>query len=195
MIKIRRIKSLKILYKLVKKINYIAEISLPSKSAYSIHVMKMCAAFSKSSKNTSLYIFNKKKKINFFKIYNCKKKFNIISFDIEKINFFSRIIFSLKIISKIKKKCPEQIFYLRSIITAIFLALYKRKVSLEIHHELVGFTHRLFNLSKNFKFFQNIRFIFLTKNLQKHYKLTNKSIILDDAVELENFDIKDKSKK
>ena len=31
----------------LKNIDYIAEISLPSKSAYSIHVMKMCNEFAK----------------------------------------------------------------------------------------------------------------------------------------------------
>ena len=33
---------------------YIAELNLPNKSAYSIHVMKMCEAFSKSGYKTKL---------------------------------------------------------------------------------------------------------------------------------------------
>ena len=39
----------------VKKINYIAELNLPSTSAYSIHVMKMCDAFTKLGYETKLY--------------------------------------------------------------------------------------------------------------------------------------------
>ena len=58
--------------KKVKKINYIAEINLPSKSAYSIQVMKMCDAFSLEGYETKLFILGKKGKA-IHKYYNCKK--------------------------------------------------------------------------------------------------------------------------
>ena len=63
-----------------KKIYYVAELNLPSRSAYSIHVMKMCEAFSKHNYDTNLFVINKKKytnKIN--KIYNINYNFKIIS--------------------------------------------------------------------------------------------------------------------
>ena len=41
-------------------INYISELNFPSKSAYSIHVMKMCEAFSKLGYSTNLYTINSK---------------------------------------------------------------------------------------------------------------------------------------
>ena len=47
----------------MKKINYIAEINLPSKSAYSIQVMKMCDAFSLEGYETKLFILGEKEKI------------------------------------------------------------------------------------------------------------------------------------
>ena len=50
------------------KIYYIAELNLPSKSAYSIHVMKMCEAFSKLNYDINLFVINKKKKIRPIKI-------------------------------------------------------------------------------------------------------------------------------
>ena len=48
------------------EIYYLAELLFPSKSAYSIHVMKMCNEFSKKKFKTKLLILNKKKKFKFF---------------------------------------------------------------------------------------------------------------------------------
>ena len=47
----------------ITEVNYLAELVFPSKSAYSIHVMKMCDELAKRGINTNLYILNKKKKI------------------------------------------------------------------------------------------------------------------------------------
>ena len=38
------------------KIYYVAELNLPSKSAYAIHVMKMCEAFSKLKYDVNLFL-------------------------------------------------------------------------------------------------------------------------------------------
>ena len=62
-----------------KEIFYIAELNLPSKSAYSIHVMKMCEAFSKLKHNISLIVINSKNVNQINKIYNINHKFNILS--------------------------------------------------------------------------------------------------------------------
>ena len=45
-----------------KKIYYIAELNLPSKSAYSIHVMKMCQAFADNGHQVVLLAPNNKSK-------------------------------------------------------------------------------------------------------------------------------------
>ena len=42
--------------KIKNKIYYVAELNLPNKSAYSIHVMKMCEAFSKLDYNVDKFI-------------------------------------------------------------------------------------------------------------------------------------------
>ena len=47
-----------------KKINYIAEINLNSKSAYKHQVLKMCDAFSETGYDVTLFVINKNK-INF----------------------------------------------------------------------------------------------------------------------------------
>ena len=74
-------------------------INLPSKSAYSIHVMKMCEAFSKLNYNTNLIVINKKNTNRINKIYNINYNFKIISIfnNFISLNFIIRILFSIKI--------------------------------------------------------------------------------------------------
>ena len=62
-----------------KKIYYVAELNLPSKSAYSIHVIKMCEAFSKLNYDTNLFVINKKNTDRINKIYNISYNFKIMS--------------------------------------------------------------------------------------------------------------------
>ena len=119
-------------------INYISELNFPSKSAYSIHVMKMCEAFSKLGYSTNLYTINSKNLKKIFNDYNIKYKFNIFSVfkKFNKLNFFLRIIFSIKIFFKNFDK--KSIFVSRSIIFALFASIFKRNVILELHHEITG---------------------------------------------------------
>tara|TARA_Y100000741_G_scaffold24166_1_gene17453 strand:+ start:749 stop:1831 length:1083 start_codon:yes stop_codon:yes gene_type:complete len=172
----------------IKNISYISEIFLPSTSAYSIHVMKMCNEFSKLDKKISLFVLAKKTNENFHKIYKCKKKFKIVHFNIKKNNFFSRIFYAYKIITYLKKL--ETTIISRSIISALLLNVCKKKVILEIHHTFKGFTKFLFFFLKKFKNFENIKIIFISKKLQDEFDLKNKSIILDDAVDISDFNFK-----
>ncbi len=179
----------------MKKIYYIAEINLPSKSAYSIHVMKMCDAFKKGGHNVNLLIYNHLNNSNVYKKYNCEKKFPISDFFRSKKNFFlKRIFFSIKIF--IYFICINKYDFIlsRSILSAICLSIFKKNIFLEIHHELSGFTKIVFNITKKFSFFERIIFIFISKNLSNKFKLKNKKLILDDAVNLNNFLINSKSK-
>ena len=175
----------------MKKINYIAELSLPSTSAYSIHVMKMCDAFTKAGYKTTLYTYNKKKNLNLFKFYNCNK-FEILALNFFKSNnFFTRIFFAIKIFLIFIFKGKNNIIISRSIISAIFLSLIHKKIILEIHHELNGISKQLFNFIKNSYLFKNIKIIFISKNLPKKFNIKkNKYLILDDAVDLDDFDLK-----
>ena len=177
------------------EINYFAELNLPSKNAYSIHVMKMCNALTKNNINVNLYIFNKKKNINIHKIYNCKKKFKIVVLDIFKFNFFNRLKYSLKLLKIFdKKKDKKNLIISRSIIGAIIFSYFKYDIILEIHHELTGFTKYLFNFCKKFNFFRSIKFIFISQSLYKKFNLKNQHIILDDAVDIDDFNYKKKIK-
>ena len=102
-----------------KKIYYVAELNLPSRSAYSIHVMKMCEAFSKHNYDTNLFVINKKNKNKINKIYNINYNFKIISVfnNFILLNFILRILFSIKIL--LKKTEKNALFLSRSIIFSI----------------------------------------------------------------------------
>ena len=119
-------------------IYYIAELNLPSKSAYSIHVMKMCEAFSKLGFRVNLFVINSKNAGQIFKSYNLKDKFyiNSIFSKFIELNFIYRAIFSIKILLKNFKQ--NSIFISRSIIFALIASVFNKKVILELHHEITG---------------------------------------------------------
>ena len=77
-----------------------------------------------------------------------RKKFKIEDLKISSNTFINRLIFSLKIIRKSIGCSNKEIFYSRSIISALFLAFKNKNIILEIHHELKGFSKVLFNFSK-----------------------------------------------
>jgi len=89
-----------------KEIIYVAEINLPSKSAYSIHVMKMCEAFSNLGYNLNLFVINGQNYYEIYNYYNIRYRFKFFSVFNKplRLNFFLRIFFSLKIIFKIRNK-------------------------------------------------------------------------------------------
>ena len=178
-----------------KKIYYVAELNLPNKSAYSIHVMKMCEAFSKLKYDTNLFVINIKNIEVINKIYNISNKFKIISIfsNFILLNFILRIIFSFRILSK--KLDQNALFISRSIIFALFASLFKKKVILELHHEITGISKIIYLLFKSLNLIKNLKFIFLNSSLNHIYKIKKKNyIVLDDAVNLGDFKYKNKSK-
>ena len=92
-----------------KKLSYIAELNLCSKSAYKHQVLKMCDAFSELGYDVTLYIISNSN-LTFGKIkknHLLKKKFKIIPLFNKKfeLNFFYRLIFFFKVINqKFKNK-------------------------------------------------------------------------------------------
>ena len=177
-----------------KKISYIAEINLKSNSAYKQQVLKMCDAFSKKGFEVTLYVVNSNN-ISFKKIkknYLLKSKFKIeqVLNKFEKLNFITRLLFSIKIYLKIKNK--SDIIFSRSIFSSIILSLNKIDNILEVHHPMAGLTSFLFNFFKK-KILIYTKFILINKNINKYLKLKkNFYIVADDGVDLKDFNIKKK---
>ena len=83
----------------------------------------------------------------------------------------------------------------RSIIFALIASLLKKKVILELHHEITGFSKLLYFLLKNLILIENLNYIFLNKKLKQIYKIDlKKNIVLDDAVDIRDFQVKKKIK-
>jgi glycosyltransferase involved in cell wall biosynthesis len=177
----------------MKKINsiyYIAELNLPSKSAYSIHVMKMCEAFSELGYKINLFVINHKNSNQIFRSYNIKNKFyiNSVFSKFTKLNFIYRIIFSFKILFENHSK--NYFFISRSIVFSLIASLFKKKVILELHHEITGFSKFMYSFLKKIGLINNLKYIFLNKKLNQIYRIDIKNnIVLDDAVNIEDFRI------
>ncbi len=176
-----------------RQIFYIADFSLPNKSAFSVHVLKICDAFNEiNKKKITLLIPFVQKNYSTMKI---KKDFLLkFSPQIEyffkkkrKLNFLIRIFFALKILFFLKTKKYDLILS-RNLITSLIIASFGIKNILEIHTEMTGVTKYFFNLSK-FKFIKkNLKFIFINKYLRTKFKIINQnSIILFDAADYRDF--------
>ena len=167
---------------------YISELNIPSKSAYSIHVFKMCESFSKLGYKTTLFTCNSKNLTKAFRNYNVNFKFDIISVfnKFQKLDFLKRVIFSIKILTRNFDK--KSIFISRSILFALFASTLKKGVILELHHEITGFSRIIYFSFKYLGLIKDLKYIFLHKRLQQFYKINTKmSIVLDDASDIENF--------
>ena len=175
------------------QIYYLAEIDLPTTSAYSLHVLKMCDALAKNN-NVKLIIFSCEKKFDYFELkknYLLKNKFEIICCHKikKKTNFFLRAKFAFFCKKTINK---NSLIISRSIIASLYLSFFNYFNYLEIHHNLKGLTKLLF-FFKDF-LLKNIFYILIHKNLLKVLSIKKNYIILDDAADVNNFKYKKKYK-
>ena len=176
-----------------KELFYIADFSLPNMSAYALHVLKMCDAFSEKKIEVNLLIQFLDKRENIKKLrkdYILKNSYKIIGFFNRKLkrNIFTNIYFSLKIFLFLKDKNSDSLIVSRSILPCLLLALMGKKIILEMHTQNTGITRFIFTLFRYFKFNNNIKFILIHKNLKKILKLEKfKCLILDDCVDVRDF--------
>ena len=169
-----------------KEINYVCEVNYPNTSAYAIHVAKMCNALANENQKVNLIVPHSSsgiKKIS--NDFNLTNNFNLVTIfkKKKKINFFIRIIFSIYILREIKSN-KENFFITRSVIFALIGSVFNRNIIVELHHELSGFSKIFYNLFFVFKLIQNMKYIFIHKNLIKKFLIPkNLRIVLDDAAE------------
>ena len=96
-------------------------------------------------------------------------------------------MFAVKIAFFFKDKGKENFILSRSIISSIFNSFLQKKIILEIHHELNGFTKVLFKLY-NFFFNKIYLYIFIHRNLLSFFNYSKKKyLILDDGVDISDF--------
>ena len=171
---------------------YIAEINLPSKSAYAVHVFQMCNAIAKINKKVILIVpyLDKNYSIKIKKEYGIKYNFHIKSIFPKKkeLNFLRRIYFAYSCLKFITKEKKNTLIISRSILTSLILAKNKIFSYMEIHHELKSFTKIIFSLYQKNKSNKYLKFILINKYLLNYFKFNKEDyLILDDAVNLEMF--------
>jgi hypothetical protein len=71
---------------------------------------------------------------------------------------------------------------------ALIGSLFNRNIVVELHHELSGFSKIFYNLFTFFKLIDDMKYIFIHKNLIKKFNISKSlRIVLDDAVEPNNY--------
>ena len=132
------------------KLIYISSSTLPSQTANSVHVMRMCESFSKVY--DSVELIAKKGKGNFkndlYEHYGTNKNFSI-----KLITSKKNLLYSLKAVLVALRKKERVVLYTRNIYAAGILGILNKKVIYEAHtaHWTISKIHRFFfNLfSKN----------------------------------------------
>lgn len=118
------------------KIVYISNSIIPSRTANSIHVMKMCNTLSELGYEVFLLAPNRKKEYeknvqDVFKYYNIKQSFNIVKLPYP--NFYGRsIIYAISCYFKVKNLSPDLIYgrFLRGCYASTFS---KKPLVIELH--------------------------------------------------------------
>ncbi len=89
----------------MKNLLYLSDCSLPNKSAYAVHIMKMCDAFAKKFKVDLIVNSSSTNQKKIFTDYNMKNKVNIIPLNnLKKKRFFIKTNKCLQNIQNYKKK-------------------------------------------------------------------------------------------
>jgi glycosyltransferase involved in cell wall biosynthesis len=187
------------------KIVYISESIIPSQTANSIHVMKMCQALALNGNDVILLIPNKIKKNTItaedvYNFYGVEKCFKIISLPFSR-NKLSLFIFSLASVIKAKKEQPHLI-YTRFLYACFFSLLMRISTVFEIHSSFTTkidkFCFLLINKNKLKKIVAISKA--LRNYLLKKYKINSGNIIVapDGAdpvpVSLKSIEIKNNNK-
>lgn len=138
---------------------------------------------------------DEKKYKDYFSLYSKKKiTINSIFKDSTLDNPIKRLVFGFRVALKLKRE--KNLIISRSLITSVFLTIFRVKHFLEIHQELKGLT-RFLLINLNFLQSNHImKIIFVSKSLSNIFNLKNeKYIVLHDGCDLRDFRFKRKLKK
>ncbi len=177
------------------KILYISQSVIPSKSANSIHAMKMCSALSKLNNSVDLFCWNKSNEIekdvkNFYKFYSVKNNFKIIRLKIFNVWILKELLTFFFILFRILFY-KYDLIYSRNIQLSWFLSILGVKTILEIHSPPSIKTNFLLKilLKKG-----SLKLLILINKALKNHILKNyevhrylELIVLPDAADTQNF--------
>ncbi|WP_210143593.1 glycosyltransferase family 4 protein [Staphylococcus sp. GDY8P94P] len=117
------------------KLIYLSSSTLFSKSANSLHVMKMANSFSKIVKKVELVVRDVNEQRNPYEFYQVEQNFIIKNRKVNKFKAFSSILYTIKNINDFKQdlKNKETVFYGRDIMTLFLIAFFSNNVYIELH--------------------------------------------------------------
>ena len=179
------------------KTAYVARAVIPSKSANSIHVMKISESFAELCDEFELIVpENQQDKINedIFDYYGIEHKFSVVR--VKQANFLKgmyRYFFAICAMSKIfKEKCSHIIT--RDPLVAFLAVLFHKKTVLDLHGEIAHLAGRAYRII-TWDFFRKskyLKIVMITESLvrfyDKKYKLEPElATVLPDGCTLENF--------
>jgi len=160
------------------KICYLSNAAIPSSVASSIQIVKMCEAFSKLNNEVILITINDfKSKLNFLNYYNIKSKFllkrmkKFKSFPLG-LNYYLFSLFS--ILESLKYK-PE-IYITRNFFTCFLLVILRKKIIMELHHDLKIESRIVRFLVTKFKFLNSAcikKIVAITNGVKDEYVKNN----------------------
>ena len=173
------------------KILYIASAKIPSRTANSIQVMKMCQGFKQNAVDITLLVPKDKENINandVFNFYGIKHSFEISGIPINSY-VGKRTLFAYQAVRYVKDRKAD-VIYARNLQVAIWASCYKTPFVLELHQPPVSLVERLsLRIAVNSKYLKYL--VAITDSLKKWYINRGiprgKIIVLPDAVDIERF--------
>lgn len=180
------------------KVAYITRSIIPSRSANSIHVMKISEAFCECCSNFSLIVPETKDSIETEEIldyYGIKTPFHIERVKAKDTQGkWYRYIFALETIKKIWKNKYDSIITRDPLVAFLCVLLHKRTV-LDLHGELAHLCGRAYRIIK-WDFFRKskyLKLVMITESLVKYYEKKyglNPQLctVLPDGCTVENFE-------
>jgi len=180
------------------KIIYISNSIIPSKTANSIHVMKMCQALADNGHNVILFAPNRYKEFeknidDVYDYYNVKKNFDISFLPYSYMKYFGIINYSINVYKKVQNVKPDLV-YGRDLYSC-FLTSFIQNTAYEIHapmnNKIKSFLLNVMNKNRYYKKTVVISSI-LQKIIINSQNIVEEKIYVahDAADELLNFDNK-----
>ena len=156
------------------KICYLSNAPVPSAVAASIQIVKMCEAFSKLNNEVFLITTDESKsRINYSRFYDIKAKIYLKKIKRFKsfplgINYY---LFSIISVLESLKYKPD-LYITRNYFTCLLLIIFKKKIIMEIHHDLNTESRIVRFLVSKFKFLNSSyikKIVAITHGVKKEY--------------------------
>ena len=175
---------------------YIAPSIIPSASANSVHIMKMCEAFAQNNVSVKLLVPSTTNNLGLggeYEFYGVCNNFKIIRNKFvtnAPVGIWNYIFAFSSILYAIYTK--SDVIFTRNPIVSFFCIIFRKRHILEMHDEMRSVSFKLFKLFKLFKSKMILKFLVISKPLKglylKEFDIEpNKVLVLPDGVNYEQF--------